>query len=132
MPATYTYGTGAGLGTVTTTDPLGRTSGFTVGEFGQLTAVTAPGLSADAGFDPAGRLTSLGSTAVQRDAAGNVTAAIDPTGSPTRIDYDAGVRPVSVHDPNGNATTLAYDTAGQLVGVTSPDGTTTAIAYSTG
>ncbi len=86
------------------------------------------------GFDPLGRLTSVGqpdgSAAIYTyDRCGRPVEALDADGGLTRIRRDLAGRPVEVVSPLGATTRYAYDGCGRLVTVTDPLGAVTTIGY---
>ncbi|SDU81186.1 RHS repeat-associated core domain-containing protein [Microlunatus sagamiharensis] len=91
-------------------------------------------VSTHTGFDPLGRLTSIGqadgSSAVYTyDRCGRPVEALDADGGLTLIRRDAAGRPLEVVSPLGATTRYAYDHCGRLVSVTDPNGAVTTIGY---
>ena len=98
-----------------TTDPLGRTTGYAYDRLGRVLAVT----------DPLG-----GVAATVYDADGNTIITTDALGRRTFTTYDAADRPVTIRGPRPDAssptpvTTNVYDVSGNLVSSTDPLGRT--------
>ncbi len=91
-------------------------------------------VSTRTGFDPLGRLTSVGqadgSAAIYTyDRCGRPVEALDADGGLTQIRRDPSGRPVEVVSPLGATTRYAYDACGRLSTVTDPLGAVTTIGY---
>ena len=101
---------------VSTTDPLGRTTGFTYDKIGRAVAVTNAG---------------GGTEATVFDARGNPVITIDALGRRSFVSYDAMNRKIDVRGPRPGTsaptpvTHLVYDTVGNLIAATDPLGRTT-------
>jgi len=86
------------------------------------------------GFDPLGRLTTVGqadgSAAVYSyDRCGRPVEALDADGGLSLIRRDTAGRPVEVVSPLGATTRYGYDACGRLSTVTDPNGAVTTIGY---
>ena len=73
---------------------------------------------------------AAGSTATNKDEAGNLIAVIAPDGGSTLIDYDDELNlPLAVTDNAGRLTEYGYDARGNLTSVTDPSGQVTRYRY---
>ena len=80
----------------------------------------------------AGFRTESGETRFERDPAGRLLSAVDPTGVSTRFDWDERGLLRSATDAAGGTSSYAYDERGRLVAQTMPGGRTTSWAYDLG
>ncbi len=115
---------------VATTSPEGRTETRTYDLGGRVVATSRGGRTWRAGYDHAGRVTSvtdpLGATRRYRyDLRGKLVAATDPLGNTVRMRYDERGDPVAVLDAFGGLVSTTYDAMRRPVAVTDQLGRTT-------
>ncbi|WP_408328840.1 RHS repeat-associated core domain-containing protein [Paraburkholderia strydomiana] len=125
--------TGPDLASVT--DPLNRTTSYTVDAAGRVTAVRDPlGNVTRRNVDAWDRTTDITDAAggvihLAWDNAGRLLSQADPKGVTTRYMYNAIGRPVSRTDPLGHSETYTWNSAGQIATVTDRKGQVTTYTY---
>ncbi|WP_375433076.1 DUF6531 domain-containing protein [uncultured Friedmanniella sp.] len=119
---------------VATVDPTGVRVGVGFDQAGSQVEVADGAVSSTTGFDPLGRLTSVGqvdgtAAVYTYDRCGRPVEALNADGGLTRIVRDPAGRPISVTSPSGATTRYGYDRCGRLVTVTDPLGGTVTVGY---
>jgi RHS repeat-associated protein len=113
------------------TDPLGRTTTYSYGEVGNLSAVRRPdGTRTRVAHNELRQPTTVTApdgtvTRREHDERGNLLRAVDPAGSATSYEYDEHGHLVSVTDALGNVRRVDTNAAGLPVAITDPLGATT-------
>ena len=120
-------------GTVTETDPVGRTVTTTISQGQPVSIADKAGNTSYFSYidgdlvatsDPLDRVTTR-----YTDAAGRVIRVTDPAGGTTRIAYDARSLPTTITDPQGGITTRAYDADGNVRTTTDANNHTVTYTY---
>jgi RHS repeat-associated protein len=121
---------------LSTTDPLGRKTGFTYDSANNVTSITDPAgnvthFTYESNFN---RVTSITDAAgdvsgFTYDDQGNLISSTDPLGKTTTLGYNSYGQPLTVTDPLGNATAFEYDQFGNLTATVDPLGNRTTRVY---
>ncbi|HEX3658989.1 MAG TPA: DUF6531 domain-containing protein, partial [Pirellulales bacterium] len=132
--------------TISTTDPLGNTTGYGYNALGEKTAEDDPNPN-NGGYTPEETFTynadgqmltstqtpnaggQVDTTSYSYDHLGRRTSVTDPDGNTTTYTYNALGTQTSETDADGNLTTFAYNSIGQLLSETDPTGGVTSYTY---
>jgi RHS repeat-associated protein len=141
LAQTTRYAYDAATGTITITDPLGRTETTVVDGAGRTLTTSGPdGSTIVTAYDAAGRLTQVqppggSSFTLGNSPAGRLTAFLPPAvGTDAAIEtarYDSDGNLVAAAGLGSQAMTFTYDRAGRPIGLTFDQGQTTA-SYASG
>lgn len=125
--------TGADLTAVT--DPMNRTTQYTIDAAGRMTATQDPlGNTIRRTLDALSRVTSLtdatgGAIQFTWDGNGHLLSEADANGVTTRYTYNAIGRPRTKTDPLGNSESYTWNSAGQMESLTDRKGQVTTYTY---